>query len=60
MQSSLFRCGIQGCGAKGAQSIDEFGIKKDGTRMITCISCTVCPIVVVLLVSLLIRGVGKV
>lgn len=42
MHSSLFRCGIQGCGSKGPQSFDRFGAKTDGSRHQTCISCRVC------------------
>ncbi|KAH6714618.1 hypothetical protein BKA61DRAFT_605569 [Leptodontidium sp. MPI-SDFR-AT-0119] len=37
--SSLFRCGVQACGSKGAQSIDKSGFTRNGKRKLLCISC---------------------
>ncbi|KAH6691808.1 hypothetical protein BKA61DRAFT_625227 [Leptodontidium sp. MPI-SDFR-AT-0119] len=41
MDPPLFRCGDLTCAAKGALPIDRFGVKKDGTRVQMCLSCSV-------------------
>jgi hypothetical protein len=41
MDAPLFRCSRLACAAKGAQPIDKFGVKWDGTRVQMCLSCSV-------------------